>query len=217
MFKGWAHWSLALAAVGLFFSQQVGAQTPSEIHRNMVIQVKKNLPLTRAEKPRTDYYLNSGKRAGVKPGMIYPVYRRAPIHDPYFHRSRGDLLVHVADLLVFHVETEVSVARLHALTDPETRPLLDEPAVMVGDAVDVSKGRRPAAASAGAKPLAPAQGSPAPSVSQGLRPDKAMEVLEAYQKAQAPRAQEQNLPEAEGSLFVEEEELSVPVELLQTF
>ncbi len=209
MFKGWAV-TLALATT-LLINSEVSAQNFSdEIHKNMVIQVKKNLPLHRGEPIRKDYVLNAGHGQGMEAGMIYPIYRRAPIHDPFFNRSRGDLVVHVGDLLVFHVEQEVSVARLHSLTDPASRPLLDEPAVMVGDAVNVSAGRKPAAAQVGPAPLQPEGAKEA----AGLSPERALEVLESYQKAQAPKPQPTRVEESPadaGSLFQEDPNLPTPL------
>lgn len=211
MFKGWA--VLLSILVVTFAAEPNFAQDTSEPSRSMVIQVKKSLPLSRAEAPRKDFYLNVGARQGVQSGWIYPVYRRAAIHDPFFNLSKGDLLVHVADLQVYHVEDQVSVAKVHAYTDPNSRPILDEPAIMVGDAFGVKQGRKPAAAAVGSAPVAPVSSSA--SVAAGLSPEKALEVLESYQKASAPEPPAQETPS--GSLFVEEDpNLQAPVQMPQT-
>src|SRR5690606_4172955 len=120
MFRGWAV-LLSILALSLGAKQKTFAQEPTETSRSMVIQVKKSLPLSRSEMPRKDYYLNVGAKQGVQLGWVYPVYRRAAIHDPFFNLSKGDLLIHVADLLVYHVEDQVSVAKVHGFTDPASR------------------------------------------------------------------------------------------------
>lgn len=214
MFKGWAVLSFLVLTVT---STHLIAQDASGPARSMVIQVKKSLPLTRSERPRKDYYLNVGAQQGVKSGWIYPVYRRAAIHDPFFNVSKGDLLVHVADLQVYHVEDQVSVAKVHGFTDPSSRPVLDEMAVMVGDAFDVSQGRSPAAASVGSAPVGSAS-TPAtsPGRAAGLSPEQALKALEAYQKAAAPR-QESPTEIPSGSLYVDEDpNLQAPVQVPQS-
>src|SRR5690606_23205520 len=152
---------------------------------------------------RKDYYLNVGAKQGVQLGWVYPVYRRAAIHDPFFNLSKGDLLIHVADLLVYHVEDQVSVAKVHGFTDPASRPVLDEPAVMVGDAFDVSQGRYPAAASVGSAPIEAVSAASSDGKARGMSPEKALEALESYQKAAAPK--ESPKEEPTGSLFVEDD------------
>ena len=104
----------------------------------VVIEVKKNIQLSKNEKVFKNFFINGGENMGLKKGSIVDVLRRVPFHDPLKNISVGDIRVKVAELEVIHSDGLLSVARQIHLENPEDRPVLDYEAVMVGDRLDLA-------------------------------------------------------------------------------
>lgn len=109
----------------------------------VVIEVKKNIQLSKNEKVYKNFFINGGENLGLKKGHIVDVLRRVPFHDPLKNISVGDIRVKVGELEIIHADGQLSVARQIGLEDPENRPVLDYEAVMVGDRLDLASSRAP--------------------------------------------------------------------------
>jgi hypothetical protein len=103
----------------------------------VIIEVRKTIPMTKAEKVFKHYFINGGENLGLKKGSTIDVLRRIPFHDPIKNVSVGDIRVKVGEIEIIHSEATLSVARQTTLENPETRPVLDYEAVMVGDRLDL--------------------------------------------------------------------------------
>ena len=109
----------------------------------VVIEVKKNIQLSKNEKVFKNFFINGGENLGLRKGHIVDVLRRVPFHDPLKNISVGDIRVKVAELEIIHADGLLSVARQITMEDPENRPVLDYEAVMVGDRIDLASTRAP--------------------------------------------------------------------------
>ncbi len=109
----------------------------------VVIEVKKNIQLSKSEKVYRNFFINGGENLGLKKGVIVDVLRRVPFHDPLKNISVGDIRVKVAEIEIIHADGLLSVARQITLENPENRPVLDYDAVMVGDRLDLATARAP--------------------------------------------------------------------------
>lgn len=81
-----------------------------------------------------DFYIDAGRDQGVLPGTEFWVYRLATI------RGHGQVAIPVGRLETIHVEERVSVARVAALTVPETHPFVEYRTIMLGDPIEVILG-----------------------------------------------------------------------------
>ncbi|MBY0314725.1 MAG: hypothetical protein K2Q26_04355 [Bdellovibrionales bacterium] len=103
----------------------------------VIIEVRKNLPLSKQDKSYRQYFINGGTAMGLQKGSTVEVLRRLPVHDPLKNASVGDLKVKVGELEIIHADGRLSVARELSMETPEQRPLLDYEAFMVGDRLDL--------------------------------------------------------------------------------
>lgn len=124
-----------------------------------VFDVRRTLRLSDHDTVYHDYYLNGGSEAGLSPGMAITVTRRMPLYDSYQNHSAGDLQLKVARLKIIHVQKGLAVGRLMSEFSRENAPLLEDPFIMVGDALDMSTAtateRKDAAVDAAPTPPAP--------------------------------------------------------------
>lgn len=104
----------------------------------VIIEVRKNLPLTKQEKVYKNYFINGGTQLGLNKGTVVDVLRRLPVHDPLKNSAIGDLRVKVGELEIIHADAKISVGRILSLNSPEDRPILDYEALMIGDRLDLS-------------------------------------------------------------------------------
>ena len=109
----------------------------------VVIEVKKNIQLSKNDKIFKNFFINGGENLGLKKGYRVDVLRRVPFHDPLKNISVGDIRVKVGELEIIHADRLLSVARQISLENPEDRPVLDYEAVMVGDRLDLASSRAP--------------------------------------------------------------------------
>lgn len=133
---------LGWSAIFLLFSV-VEVQVQAADEEAVVIEVRKNIALSKNEKIYKNYFINGGANFGLGKGAIVDVLRRLPIHDPLKNASIGDLRVKVGELEIIHSEDKLSIARQVIQESPENRPILDYEAVMVGDRLDLKTLRQP--------------------------------------------------------------------------
>lgn len=103
----------------------------------VIIEVRKNIGMSKADKIYKNYFINGGENLGLKKGTMVDVLRRVPVHDPLKNASIGDIRVKVGQIEIIHADAKISVAKLVSNDSPETRPLLEYEAVMVGDRLDL--------------------------------------------------------------------------------
>lgn len=107
----------------------------------VVIEVRKNIALSKNDKVYKNFFINGGGKLGLKKGMIVDVLRRLPMHDPIKNISVGDLRVKVGELEIVQGDEYLSVGKLVSSENPENRAVLDYDAVMVGDRLDLASVR----------------------------------------------------------------------------
>jgi hypothetical protein len=103
----------------------------------VVIEVKKNLSLSKNDKVYRHYFIKGGTNQGLAKGSVVDVVRRVAVHDPLSNSSIGDIRVKVAQMEIIHADATISVAKVVRVETPEDRPVLDIEAVMVGDRLDL--------------------------------------------------------------------------------
>jgi hypothetical protein len=103
----------------------------------VVIEVKKNLALSKNDKIFRHYFIKGGGNQGLAKGTVVDVVRRVAVHDPLSNSSIGDIRVKVAELEIIHSDPTISVGKIVSFESPETRPVIDIEAVMVGDRLDL--------------------------------------------------------------------------------
>ncbi len=109
----------------------------------VVIEVRKNIGLSKADKIYKNFFINGGSNVGLVKGSKVDVLRRVPVHDPLKNSSIGDIRVKVGELEIIHSDPKISVARMLSQESPDNRPLLEYEAVMVGDRLDLASVRAP--------------------------------------------------------------------------
>lgn len=103
-----------------------------------VFDVRRTLRMSDQDQVLRDYYLNGGQESGLAVGMVVTVTRKLPLYDNYQNRSAGDVHLKVAKLKIIHVQKGLSVGRVQSEFSRENAPLLEDPFVMVGDALDLA-------------------------------------------------------------------------------
>jgi hypothetical protein len=126
----------------LFFSV-IEVQVQAQENEAVVIEVRKNISLSKNDKVYKNFFINGGENLGLKKGHTVEVLRRVPFHDPLKNISVGDIRVKVGELEIIHSEKNLSVAKLISQESSENRPVLDYEAVMVGDRLDLGTIRAP--------------------------------------------------------------------------
>lgn len=126
----------------LFFSV-IEVQVQAAESEAVIIEVRKNISLSKNDKVYKNFYINGGENFGLKKGNIVDVLRRVPFHDPLKNISVGDIRIKVGELEIIHSERNLSVAKLISQESSENRPVLDYEAVMVGDRLDLVSIRAP--------------------------------------------------------------------------
>lgn len=112
-----------------------GASAAAEL---TIFDVRRSLPMSDAEKPIRDFYINGGSEAGLNVGLVITVQRRVPLYDTYSNRSAGDLDLKVGRVKIIHVQKGLAVARLQNEFDYSSAPLLEDNFIMVGDRLNLA-------------------------------------------------------------------------------
>lgn len=116
----------------------IEVQVKAASNEAVIIEVRKNLPMSKQEKIYRNYFINGGTQLGLNKGSTVEVLRRLPVHDPLKNSAIGDLRVKVGQLEIIHADTRISVGRLVSMESPDDRPILDYEALMIGDRLDLS-------------------------------------------------------------------------------
>lgn len=85
-----------------------------------------------------DYYVNGGIEHGVKRGMILTVTRRLTLYDTYRANSPKEIMVEVGRVKIIHAQKGLSVARYYGTFSRESKTVLENDFIMVGDKIDMS-------------------------------------------------------------------------------
>lgn len=103
-----------------------------------IVETRKNLQLANDQKVFRDYYINAGTENGLKPNLTFQVYRKVAVNDLYQSNSNGGtVLLPVGKVKIIYSQTKLSIGRLYSLAKPADGPIVDVPAFMVGDSIDV--------------------------------------------------------------------------------
>ncbi len=124
-----------------FWGQLAFAQESSQTEKQVapeIIEIRKSLPMEPTEKAVKDFIINRGSSAGLKAGAFVNIVREVAVNDPVRNKSLGALHIPVGKLQIIHVESNISVARLHSELGDDERPMLEYEALMIGDEVDLA-------------------------------------------------------------------------------
>jgi hypothetical protein len=175
--------------VALTVAILTGFHTVASAKDLMVFDMRKALQMTNSEVVYRDYYINGGRKDGLRPGMIVTVSRRVATFDTYSNSSPGDLDIVVGKIKIIHVEDGVSVARLVSVLSRDRLPLVEIEAVLVGDrlrmdSVEMDRGpRKDAAAESPAVDKSPA-GPASPAATEARKDSAALDVTPPSSAAQ---------------------------------
>ncbi|MFG1500542.1 hypothetical protein ABMA70_10085 [Halobacteriovorax sp. XZX-3] len=129
--KTLAHFILVI--IGILFQTQVIA------NGYMIYSVEHELPMTNdVQEIQKNYYVNLGEKQGIKNGTLLDVYRVVILNDPYDREKRYRHKMKVGQLEVIHHDSDTSIAITKNFNDKDRQPILDIPAFMVGDQVNVN-------------------------------------------------------------------------------
>jgi hypothetical protein len=135
-----------LALVFFLFSG-LEVQVQAAEKEAVVIEVRKTISMSKNDKVYKNYFINGGGNLGLKKGVVVDVLRRLPLHDPLKNISVGDLRIKVGEIEIIHHDQYLSVGKLLSQESPESRPVLDYEAIMVGDRLDLASIKAPKAPS----------------------------------------------------------------------
>ncbi len=102
-----------------------------------IFDARKSLALSDDEVVYRDFYINAGREQGLQEGMVLMVTRQISLYDSFQNRSPGELRVEVGEVEIIHVQNGLSVAREHRIYGRESRPLLENNYIMLGDRLDL--------------------------------------------------------------------------------
>ena len=110
----------------------------SSAREYFIFSVMHDLPMSNDIKSiKKNYYINLGKKQGVKNGTVLNVYRTVEQNDPYETSKRYDYNIKIGELEVVHNDKDSSIAISKSLVSGEDKPFFEIPNFMVGDAVAV--------------------------------------------------------------------------------
>ncbi len=105
-----------------------------------VIQVKRNIPLSDEELVYKDYYLSGGAKEGLRLHLVVPVTRWVNLRDNNQAAEQSTkMLEPVGWLQIIFIQDRFSVARLYESVNYASSPVLDQPGVLIGDAVSLER------------------------------------------------------------------------------
>lgn len=100
-----------------------------------VVEVRRNIPLSDQDPIYKDFYLTGGV-AGLKPNLVVTAVRKQGLKDATGTQALGELQIPVGQLKVIFVNDQIAVAREYKLLSRTDLPMLEQPAIMVGDLID---------------------------------------------------------------------------------
>lgn len=104
-----------------------------------VVDVRRNITLSDADKVYKDFYINGGNDAGHKKGQTLTAVRKMNIRDATGTTNIGEIKVPVGELKVIAVYDKVTVARQLKLLEREELPMLEQRGIMTGDLIEAKK------------------------------------------------------------------------------
>lgn len=117
-----------------FIGLWANAQSPEM----MVIDVRKNIPLSDTDPVYKDFYINAGSESGLKRNQVVTVYRKLSVRDSTGSQTFGELTIPVGRLKLISVQNRLAVAREFNLISREDEPMLEQIGLMVGDRLDLT-------------------------------------------------------------------------------
>ena len=107
-----------------------------------IVQVSRKLRMSRNDPvPPQEFYLNIGKRDGLKLGDRLNTYRSLPVVNVLVGEPWDFVKVDLAELRVFLLGESTSVARVVRMKPSTELPGMEHPFIMVGDRVSQNKFR----------------------------------------------------------------------------
>ncbi len=102
----------------------------------VVYSVQKGLDFGNpGETPQKDYFITMGSQNGLRNGAMLEVLRKTPTYDIRGEKLYKDMAYPFAKLKVIHVESNGAIARLDKFLPVEKTPIIQIPAIIVGDLV----------------------------------------------------------------------------------
>jgi hypothetical protein len=103
----------------------------------MIVDVRRNIPLSDDEPAYKDFYINAGSEDGMKKNLVVNVVRPLNVRDASGAQSFGEILIPVAQVRILAVYPHLSVAREYKMLSRDENPMLEQVAIMNGDRVEI--------------------------------------------------------------------------------
>ena len=101
-----------------------------------IYSISQEFPMgVKNEKIGKNFYVNIGKKQGVKSGDGLDVFRNISKLDPYGTKKRYNHSVKIGELKVIHVEENSSICVLGPIESGDNTPIFDIRNLMIGDKV----------------------------------------------------------------------------------
>ena len=102
----------------------------------LIIDSKRNIPLSDEETVYKDFYINAGENAGLKKNLVVSVKRQIKIKDSAA-KSIGEFETLVGKVRIIHAENKVAIGREYQLQNRDEDPMLEQVGLMTGDRIDL--------------------------------------------------------------------------------
>ena len=86
---------------------------------------------------KKNFYVNIGKKQGVREGITLDVLRTVSVQDQYKSKARYNHDIKIGELEVIHAEEGNSIGILKSLRNDEKTPYFEVSKFMIGDQVNI--------------------------------------------------------------------------------
>jgi hypothetical protein len=124
---------MSLLAIGISLSLPLKAIAQDA----NIFEVRRNIPLADDEPIYKDFYIATQGNSSFKRNLVVNVFRKLNMKDAAGVQSMGELLVPVGQLRIIAVQGKIAVAREYKLTSHDDQPMLEQPAIMIGDRIEL--------------------------------------------------------------------------------
>ena len=119
-----------LFPVLLLFTQMAKAEI-------IIVDVRKNIPLSDEDPSFTDFYISAGENEGLKKNMVVTAFRSINVRDASGAQSFGEISIPIGQVKILAVYQKIAVAREYRLLPRDVNPMLEQIGLMSGDRIEL--------------------------------------------------------------------------------
>ena len=119
-----------LFPVLLLFTQMAKAEI-------IIVDVRKNIPLSDEDPSFTDFYISAGENEGLKKNMVVTAFRSLNVRDASGAQSFGEISIPIGQVKILAVYQKIAVAREYRLLPRDVNPMLEQIGLMSGDRIEL--------------------------------------------------------------------------------